>query len=79
MGVVSLEHRIIVHRTKISLSFSLSSLLVVATSGTGFVLGSGSVVDIPGLCWTCGGTMMVAAAANSLNQVGISIEFSLLS
>jgi len=67
MGVVSLEHRIIVHRTKIFLS--LSSLLVVATSGTGFVLGSGSAVDIPGLCWTCGGTMMVAAAANSLNQV----------
>ncbi|XP_010023752.2 protoheme IX farnesyltransferase, mitochondrial [Eucalyptus grandis] len=51
------------------LSKARLSLLVVATSGTGFVLGSGSVVDIPGLCWTCGGTMMVAAAANSLNQV----------
>ncbi|KAI3430131.1 Heme O synthase [Psidium guajava] len=51
------------------LSKARLSLLVVATSGTGFVLGSGSAVDIPGLCWTCGGTMMVAAAANSLNQV----------
>ncbi|KAJ0088921.1 hypothetical protein Patl1_31516 [Pistacia atlantica] len=45
------------------------SLLVVATSGTGFVLGSGSAIDIVGLCWTCTGTMMVAASANSLNQV----------
>lgn len=44
-------------------------MLVVATSGTGFVLGSGSSVDIAGLCWTCAGTMMVAASANSLNQV----------
>ncbi|XP_044504815.1 protoheme IX farnesyltransferase, mitochondrial [Mangifera indica] len=45
------------------------SLLVVATSGTGFVLGSGSAIDIAGLCWTCTGTMMVSASANSLNQV----------
>ncbi|KAI4370313.1 hypothetical protein MLD38_018676 [Melastoma candidum] len=51
------------------LSKARLSMLVVATSGTGFVLGSGSAVDFGGLCWTCGGTMMVAAAANSLNQV----------
>ncbi|KAJ4727297.1 protoheme IX farnesyltransferase, mitochondrial-like [Melia azedarach] len=51
------------------LSKARLSMLVVATSGTGFVLGSGSAVDIAGLCWTCTGTMMVAASANSLNQV----------
>ncbi|KAK4780970.1 hypothetical protein SAY87_017076 [Trapa incisa] len=51
------------------LSKARLSMLVVATSGTGFILGSGSAVDVAGLCWTCGGTMMVAAAANSLNQV----------
>lgn len=45
------------------------SMLVVATSGTGYILGSGSSVDYLGLCCTCAGTMMVAAAANSLNQV----------
>jgi hypothetical protein len=51
-------------------------MLVVATSGTGYVLGSaGSAVDLAGLCWTCAGTMMVASSANSLNQV----LFSLLS
>ncbi|EEF37381.1 protoheme IX farnesyltransferase, putative [Ricinus communis] len=44
-------------------------MLVVATSGTGYVLGSGNAVDFAGLCWTCAGTMMVAASANSLNQV----------
>ena len=44
-------------------------MLVVATSGTGYVLGSGSAVDLSGLCYTCAGTMMVAASANSLNQV----------
>ena len=45
-------------------------MLVVATSGTGYVLGSvGSAVDLAGLCWTCAGTMMVASSANSLNQV----------
>uniref|UniRef100_A0A1D1ZBT9 Heme O synthase n=1 Tax=Anthurium amnicola TaxID=1678845 RepID=A0A1D1ZBT9_9ARAE len=48
---------------------SLSSMLVVATSGAGFVLGSGRSIDLVGLCCTCAGTMMVAAAANSLNQV----------
>ncbi|XP_065852707.1 protoheme IX farnesyltransferase, mitochondrial isoform X2 [Euphorbia lathyris] len=36
---------------------------------SGYVLGSGSAVDFAGLCWTCAGTMMVAASANSLNQV----------
>ncbi|KAG9139466.1 hypothetical protein Leryth_020699 [Lithospermum erythrorhizon] len=44
-------------------------MLVVATSGTGFVLGSGSSIDYMGLCCTCAGTMMVAASASSLNQV----------
>ncbi|KAL5679338.1 hypothetical protein ACJX0J_005723, partial [Zea mays] len=43
--------------------------LVVATSGAGYVLGSGNIVDIAGLCCTCAGTMMVAASANTLNQV----------
>ncbi|KAF9614328.1 hypothetical protein IFM89_018081 [Coptis chinensis] len=52
------------------LSKARLSMLVVATSGAGFVLGSGSSVDFAGLCWTCTGTMMVAASANSLNQVG---------
>ncbi|KAG7028706.1 Protoheme IX farnesyltransferase, mitochondrial, partial [Cucurbita argyrosperma subsp. argyrosperma] len=51
------------------LSKARLSMLVVATSGTGFVLGSGNTVDLGGLCWTCAGTMMVAASANSLNQV----------
>lgn len=49
-------------------SFPLS-MLVVATSGAGFVLGSGPIIDFAGLCCTCVGTMMVAASANSLNQV----------
>ncbi|KAI4334661.1 hypothetical protein L6164_013379 [Bauhinia variegata] len=51
------------------LSKARLSLLVVATSGTGYVLGSSSAIDFSGLCWTCIGTMMVAASANSLNQV----------
>ncbi|KAK4265681.1 hypothetical protein QN277_026698 [Acacia crassicarpa] len=51
------------------LSKARLSMLVVATSGTGFVLGSSNAVDFPALCWTCMGTMMVAASANSLNQV----------
>ncbi|CAK7349259.1 unnamed protein product [Dovyalis caffra] len=52
------------------LSKARLSMLVVATSGTGYVLGSaGSAVDLAGLGWTCAGTMMVAASANSLNQV----------
>jgi len=45
------------------------SLLVVATSGTGFVLGSGGAVDLSMLSYTCLGTMMVAASASTLNQV----------
>ncbi|WOL07260.1 protoheme IX farnesyltransferase, mitochondrial [Canna indica] len=51
------------------LSKARLSMLVVATSGTGFILGSGSAIDFAGLCCTCAGTMMVAASANSLNQV----------
>nr|GMD65184.1 protoheme IX farnesyltransferase, mitochondrial [Ipomoea batatas] len=51
------------------LSKARLSMLVVATSGTGYVLGSGSVIDYAGLWATCAGTMMVAASANSLNQV----------
>ena len=52
-------------------------MLVVATSGTGFILGSGHAIDFAGLCCTCAGTMMVAASANSLNQVRCSItDFS---
>lgn len=51
----------------------LSSMLVVATSGTGFVLGSGNIIDFGGLFWTCAGTMMVAASANSLNQVSFEL------
>lgn len=53
----------------LTIFYLLSSMLVVATSGTGYVLGSGSAIDFPGLCLTCIGTMMVAASANSLNQV----------
>ncbi|KAK9120674.1 hypothetical protein Syun_018291 [Stephania yunnanensis] len=51
------------------LSKAKLSLLVVATSGAGYVLGSGSAIDFGGLCYTCMGTMMVAASASSLNQV----------
>ncbi|KAL6492742.1 hypothetical protein OROGR_033119 [Orobanche gracilis] len=51
------------------LSKARLSMLVVATSGTGYILGSGSSVDYLVLCCTCAGTMMVAASANSLNQV----------
>lgn len=51
-------------------------MLVVATSGAGYVLGSGGAVDFAGLCCTCAGTMMVAASASTLNQVSASL-FSL--
>ncbi|CAN4110541.1 unnamed protein product [Withania somnifera] len=51
------------------LSKARLSMLVVATSGTGYILGCGSAIDYMGLCCTCAGTMMVAASANSLNQV----------
>lgn len=55
---------------------SMFSMLVVATSGTGFILGSGSSIDYLGLCCTCAGTMMVAASANSLNQVFALLLFN---
>ncbi|XP_068310186.1 protoheme IX farnesyltransferase, mitochondrial-like isoform X1 [Pyrus communis] len=51
------------------LSKARLSMLVIATSGTGFILGSGHAIDFAGLCFTCAGTMMVAASANSSNQV----------
>lgn len=51
------------------LSKARLSMLVVATSGAGFVLGSGASVDWATLSWTCAGTMMVAASANSFNQI----------
>ncbi|XP_078177129.1 cytochrome c oxidase 10 [Carex rostrata] len=51
------------------LSKAKLSMLVVATSGAGYVLGSGGAVDFAGLCCTCAGTMMVAASASTLNQV----------
>ncbi|KAE8698081.1 60 kDa chaperonin 1 [Hibiscus syriacus] len=51
------------------LSKARLSMLVVATSGTGYVIGSGNAVDVAGLCCTCAGIMLVAASANSLNQV----------
>ncbi|WOH14623.1 hypothetical protein DCAR_0934143 [Daucus carota subsp. sativus] len=51
------------------LSKARLSMLVVATSGAGYVLGSGSAIDYLGLSYTCAGTMMIAAAANSLNQI----------
>ncbi|MFS8023010.1 putative UbiA prenyltransferase family [Helianthus anomalus] len=51
------------------LSKAKLSMLVVATSGAGYVLGSGSAVDLVGLGYTCMGTMMVAASASTLNQV----------
>lgn len=51
------------------LSKARLSMLVVATSGAGFVLGSGASVDWAALSWTCAGTMMVAASANSFNQI----------
>ncbi|KAE8704377.1 hypothetical protein F3Y22_tig00110457pilonHSYRG00029 [Hibiscus syriacus] len=50
------------------LSKARLSMLVVVTSGTGYVLGSGDAVNLPGLCCTCAGTMMVAASSNLLNQ-----------
>ncbi|GKV02265.1 hypothetical protein SLEP1_g14722 [Rubroshorea leprosula] len=37
----------------------VTSMLIVATSGIGYVLGSGNAIDFAGLCWTCVGTMMV--------------------
>ncbi|KAE8726787.1 hypothetical protein F3Y22_tig00006213pilonHSYRG00004 [Hibiscus syriacus] len=40
------------------LSKARLSILVVTTSGTGYVLGSGDAVDLAGLCCSCAGTMM---------------------
>ncbi|KAF8087828.1 hypothetical protein N665_0565s0014 [Sinapis alba] len=52
------------------LSKARLSMLVVATSGTGYILGTGNAaIDLAGLCYTCAGTMMIAASANSLNQI----------
>ncbi|CAN8318444.1 unnamed protein product [Cochlearia groenlandica] len=52
------------------LSKARLSMLVVATSGTGYIMGTGSAaINFPGLCYTCAGTMMIAASANSLNQI----------
>jgi hypothetical protein len=51
---------------------------VVATSGTGFVLGSGGAVDLSMLSYTCLGTMMVAASASTLNQVTFLGQYGLL-
>ncbi|KAJ0259220.1 Protoheme IX farnesyltransferase [Hirschfeldia incana] len=52
------------------LSKAKLSMLVVATSGTGYILGTGNAaVDLAGLCYTCAGTMLTAASANSLNQI----------
>ncbi|XP_028095182.1 protoheme IX farnesyltransferase, mitochondrial-like [Camellia sinensis] len=48
------------------LSKARLSMLVVATSGAGYVLGSGNAIDYVGLCCACPGTMLVAASANSL-------------
>lgn len=56
-------------RCYLELSKARLSMLVVATSGTGYILGSGSAIDYMGLCCTCAGTMMVAASASTLNQV----------
>ncbi|KAL0769981.1 hypothetical protein Bca101_035131 [Brassica carinata] len=59
------------------LSKARLSMLVVATSGTGYILGTGNAtVNLSGLCYTCAGTMMIAASsANSLNQVFIQNIF----
>ncbi|PHU17384.1 Protoheme IX farnesyltransferase, mitochondrial [Capsicum chinense] len=52
-------------------NYTVISMLVVATSGTGYILGSGSAIDYMGLCCTCAGTMMVAASASTLNQANM--------
>ncbi|PHT47940.1 Protoheme IX farnesyltransferase, mitochondrial [Capsicum baccatum] len=54
-----------------SVSLPVARMLVVATSGTGYILGSGSAIDYMGLCCTCAGTMMVAASASTLNQANM--------
>eukprot|EP00898_Chlorokybus_atmophyticus_P001189 jgi/Chlat1/2070/Chrsp17S02533 len=51
------------------LSKARLSALVVATAGTGYVLGSGEVIDWGGFAHACAGTMGAAACANTINQV----------
>ena len=43
---------------------SFTGMLVVATWGTGYVLGSGNVVDLARLCCSGPRTIMVANSAN---------------
>ncbi|KAI5072660.1 hypothetical protein GOP47_0012766 [Adiantum capillus-veneris] len=49
--------------------FHWDSMLVVTTAGAGYVMGSGLAIDMSGLSCTCLGTFLVAAAANTINQV----------
>eukprot|EP00249_Psilotum_nudum_P011364 c23128_g1_i1 orf=20-1630(+) len=51
------------------LSKARLSMLVVATTGAGFVMGSGVPIYWADLSWTCLGTILVAAAANTINQI----------
>ncbi|KAI5072998.1 hypothetical protein GOP47_0013104 [Adiantum capillus-veneris] len=51
------------------LSKARLSMLVVTTAGAGYVMGSGLAIDMSGLSCTCLGTFLVAAAANTINQV----------
>ncbi|MCO5564972.1 hypothetical protein L7F22_018642 [Adiantum nelumboides] len=51
------------------LSKARLSMLVVTTAGAGYVMGSGLAIDMYGLSWTCVGTFLVAAAANTINQI----------
>lgn len=51
------------------LSKARLSMLVVMTTGAGFVMGSGLAIDYIGLSWTCMGTLFIAAAANTINQI----------
>lgn len=45
------------------------SLLVVMTSGVGFIMASGDSIAWIGLLWTVVGTLLCACSANGLNQV----------
>lgn len=51
------------------LSKARLSMLVVTTAGAGYVMGSGLAIDMYGLSWTCLGTFLIAAAANTINQI----------
>eukprot|EP00897_Mesotaenium_endlicherianum_P008378 jgi/Mesen1/7569/ME000392S06829 len=64
--VKSAQH---VGRCYYELSKARLSFLVVTTASAGFVMGSGDTIDWKGLLWTSVGTMMLAASANSLNQL----------